>query len=337
MKQIMKIGTHNGAFHCDEVLACAMLKQLPEYKEAEIVRTRDQALLDECDIVVDVGGIFDPKTHRYDHHQKTFVDTVSSLIPDKPFETKLSSAGLVYVHFGKKLIAQLIEKPEDHDLTEKIFDKVYEKFMEEVDANDNGIATHDGKARYAVTTTLASRVANLRPHWNDPEQDFDKGFYKAMNLAWPELEERIHFYAKVWWPAREIVAKALENRFNVHSSGKILLLDNGGCPFKEHLYELEEEQGISGEILYVLFADQSGNWRVLAVGCKDEGFKSRLALPEEWRALRDQDLSDKSGIKDCIFAHASGFIGGNKTKEGALEMAVKSLKIQGIKVLENSS
>ena len=47
--------------------------------------------------------------------------------------------------------------------------------MEEVDANDNGIATHDGKARYAVTTTLASRVANLRPHWNDPEQDFDKG------------------------------------------------------------------------------------------------------------------------------------------------------------------
>ena len=45
---------------------------------------------------------------------------MSSLIPDKPFETKLSSAGLVYVHFGKKLIAQLIEKPEDHDLTEKI-------------------------------------------------------------------------------------------------------------------------------------------------------------------------------------------------------------------------
>ena len=48
----------------DWPLACAMLKQLPEYKEAEIVRTRDQALLDECDIVVDVGGIFDPKTHR---------------------------------------------------------------------------------------------------------------------------------------------------------------------------------------------------------------------------------------------------------------------------------
>ena len=64
MKQIMKIGTHNGSFHCDEVLACAMLKHLPDYKEAEIVRTRDQSILEKCDIVVDVGGVFDPKTHR---------------------------------------------------------------------------------------------------------------------------------------------------------------------------------------------------------------------------------------------------------------------------------
>ena len=53
---------------------------------------------------------------------------MSSLIPDKPFETKLSSAGLVYVHFGKKLIAQLIEKPEDHDLTEKIV-RILNKYL----------------------------------------------------------------------------------------------------------------------------------------------------------------------------------------------------------------
>jgi len=34
----MLIGTHNGTFHCDEVLACFMLKSLPEYKDAQIVR-----------------------------------------------------------------------------------------------------------------------------------------------------------------------------------------------------------------------------------------------------------------------------------------------------------
>ncbi|VDH92682.1 Hypothetical predicted protein, partial [Mytilus galloprovincialis] len=36
----MKIGTHNGSFHCDEVLACFLLKQLPTYKDAEIIRGR---------------------------------------------------------------------------------------------------------------------------------------------------------------------------------------------------------------------------------------------------------------------------------------------------------
>jgi uncharacterized UPF0160 family protein len=65
-----KIGTHNGTFHCDEVLACCMLRQLHEYKDAEIIRTRDQAALEECDIVVDVGGVYEPEKHRYDHHQR---------------------------------------------------------------------------------------------------------------------------------------------------------------------------------------------------------------------------------------------------------------------------
>lgn len=39
-------------------------------QDAEIIRTRDPAQLAECDIVVDVGGEFDPKKHRYDHHQR---------------------------------------------------------------------------------------------------------------------------------------------------------------------------------------------------------------------------------------------------------------------------
>ena len=36
--QAMLIGTHYGTFHCDEALACFMLKQLPEYKDAKIIR-----------------------------------------------------------------------------------------------------------------------------------------------------------------------------------------------------------------------------------------------------------------------------------------------------------
>ena len=152
----VKIGTHNGAFHCDEVLACSMLKLLPEYKDATIIRTRNPELLNTCDIVVDVGGVFDPSTHRYDHHQKTFIDSMASLKKGK-WVTKLSSAGLVYAHFGEKIISQVVGT-KDEALVKRIYDKVYEKFMEEIDAVDNGIATHDGTPRYHGNLNLLTVI-----------------------------------------------------------------------------------------------------------------------------------------------------------------------------------
>lgn len=48
-------------------------------------------------------------------------------------------------------------------------------------------------------------------------------------------------------------------------------------------------------------------------------------LVYRWRGIRDQALSDLSGIPGCIFVHAGGFIGGNASKEGALQMATKAL------------
>jgi hypothetical protein len=60
--------------------------------------------------------------------------------------------------------------------------------------------------------------------------------------------------------------KALEDRFDVHQSGRVIAFDCGGCPYKEHLYELEAEEGIAGFILYAVFPDQNGTWRVAAIG-----------------------------------------------------------------------
>lgn len=54
------IVTHSGSFHCDESLACFMLHQTGEFKGANIVRSRDPAIIDGGDIVVDVGAIYDP-------------------------------------------------------------------------------------------------------------------------------------------------------------------------------------------------------------------------------------------------------------------------------------
>ncbi|XP_058717179.1 MYG1 exonuclease [Poecile atricapillus] len=324
-----RIGTHDGTFHCDEALACFLLRLLPRYRDAEIVRTRDPQRLAACDVVVDVGGEYDPGRHRYDHHQRSFTESMRSLRPDKPWSTKLSSAGLVYCHFGSQILAGLLGQPEDGPVVTALYDKLYENFVEEVDAMDNGIAPAAGEPRYALSTTLSARVGHLNPRWNDPDQDTEAGFRRAMELAGSEFLQRLDFYHRAWLPARALVEEAVRHRFEVDASGQVLELSQGGCPWKEHLFQLERELALPKPLQLVLFPDRGGQWRVQSVPTAPHSFQSRLPLPEAWRGLRDEALSELAGIHGCIFVHASGFIGGNQTREGALEMARRALELGG--------
>jgi len=209
------IGTHDGTFHCDEVLACYMLKQLPEYRDADIVRTRDATLLDKCDIVVDVGGTFSHETKRYDHHQRSFTDSYHSLVPGKRWTTKLSSAGLVYVHYGQQIVQAIMRETAlgiSSEQVEEVFDRVYDDFIEEIDAVDNGVAQTDEAPRYRVSTTLSKRVGYLNPRWNEENIDISERFYVAMAMAGAEFRNRIKYYQHGWLPARDLVKKAVDNR-----------------------------------------------------------------------------------------------------------------------------
>ena len=76
-------------------------------------------------------------------------------------------------------------------------------------------------------------------------------------------------------------------------------------------------------MLYALYADLGGSWRIQAVPVTSNSFDSRKKLPADWCGLRDAELSAKAGIDGCIFIHASGFIGGHATREGAIAMAIK--------------
>ena len=72
---------------------------------------------------------------------------MKTLNPNKPWVTKLSSAGLVYLHFGHKVISQILKTTEKDDVTCKIYDKIYENFVQEIDAIDNGISQCDEEPR----------------------------------------------------------------------------------------------------------------------------------------------------------------------------------------------
>ncbi|PIN01906.1 putative metal-binding protein [Handroanthus impetiginosus] len=324
---VKRVGTHNGSFHCDEALGCFMIRLAKRFSDAHIVRTRDPQVLETLDAVLDVGGVYDPSRDRYDHHQKGFEEVFGH-----GFNTKLSSAGLVYKHFGKEIIAKELQVDEDHPDVHRLFLAIYKSFMEAIDAIDNGINQYDTDQppRYVNKTDLSSRVGKLNLDWIDPDQSAEKeneAFERAMALAGSEFLDTVRSHARSWLPARSIVMQCLEARLEVDPSGEIMVL-NRFCPWKLHLFELEEEMKIGPPIKYVLYQDdRSKSWRVQAVAIAPDRFESRKALPAQWRGLRDDELSKESGIPGGIFVHISGFIGGNQTYEGALAMAKAALKL----------
>ncbi|PNW87344.1 hypothetical protein CHLRE_02g118900v5 [Chlamydomonas reinhardtii] len=326
---MVKIGTHSGTFHCDEALGCWLLRQTPRFKDAEIVRTRDPEVLKDLDVVIDVGGEYDFPRLRLDHHQREFTEKFGH-----GFETtRLSSAGLVYRHFGREVLAGLLGWPLDHPELETVYLQVYRNFIEAVDAVDNGVGQYtvpSGTAPlYVNNTTLGARVASLNPRWNQPSDDATlyQQFLKAVELTGREFSEAVDWVARGWLPGRRPVAESLAARHSVHPSGKIILLLEY-CPWKDHLYDLERESGCVGEVLYCVYQDdRDKSYRVQCVSVGPGSFENRRSLPAAWRGVRDDALSELSGIPGCVFVHAGGFIGGNKTKEGALAMAVKALEL----------
>ncbi|XP_053679853.1 MYG1 exonuclease [Anopheles nili] len=330
---VVKIGTHDGIFHCDEVLACFMLQQLPRYASAEIIRTRDSKKLDTCDVVVDVGSTFDRDRHRYDHHQGTFNETMRSLRPELNIkrDVRLSSAGLVYAFFGEEVIQHVLKKQlniePDNECLLAVYKKIYDKLICEIDGIDNGVPMFEqGEPRYNISTHLSARVGAFNADWTDtaPAPDSLERFEKAKAYVGQEFINTVIYYAKSWWPARDVVAKALANRFALHESGEILELELF-CPWKEHLYQLEEEQGVVGKAKYVIYCTREDEWRIICVPVQPASFVCRKFLAKPWRGIRDEDLSMVCGIAGAKFVHQSGFIGGNKTHDGAVQMAIESL------------
>lgn len=314
----MKIGTHSGTFHCDEALAVYMLKTLPQWKDASVTRTRDPDTLEACDIIVDVSGQYDGTKH-FDHHQRGFEETF-----DAAHNTKLSSAGLVYKHFGKEIIANSSTVKENDDSMNLIYTKVYDEFIEGIDANDNGISAYgSAEPAFKIAISLPTMVAHLNPRWNEEHNDsiLDEKFTKASELVGHHFTDRVSYYTESWLPARSGVYNAISSR----QTPEIVVFETF-LPWKDHLFQIEKELQIENKILYVLYPDGKA-WRIQAVPKTITSFESRKALPEQWRGVRDDKLSEVSGIEGGIFVHASGFIGGNKTKQGALDMASKALHI----------
>ncbi|KAJ3437361.1 protein myg1 [Anaeramoeba flamelloides] len=327
-----RIAVHSGTFHLDDALSCYMIKLLPEYKNHTITRTRDETEINESDIVVDVGGIYDHEKKRYDHHQKGFNETYST-----EFKTKLCGAGMIYKHYGREILIEILglQKEEINEYNFKLLQtKVYRDFVEGVDGTDNGIPKFDTEVEqnYSSVNCLPKRIKRLNPSWREPEISSDSLFPQAIELAGKEFVDFVKYLWKNWIPAVDIVHSTIQKTLEQDPKSQILELPSP-MPFLEHLYREEKELEIPGQFKYVIFQSTRPNkqglkeWITRAVSKVNEPFVNRLSLHEDWRGLRNEELQNISKIEGAVFVHSSGFLGASKNHKSALELALKSLEI----------
>jgi len=344
------IATHSGTFQADEALGVWLLRQTAAYRNSPLIRTRDPKVYSTADIVLDVGGVYDHDRKMYDHHQREYGERFA---PTKRIRaggveeeeercTELSASGLIYRHYGREVVRNNYPGL-SHDDLELVYTRMYDNFLETIDAIDTGVEMVTGppgaRLVYGDSTGLSCCVGRLNPRWNEIDDndpnggppDITKRFEEASALCGAAFTNLLVPLVESTLPARAIVEKAVVERYALDASGEIALFPNGGLPWRTHLYDIEKEQGLSDEegggsssaplVKFVLYTDQAGMWRVQAVTVEGQAFENRLSLPQEWRGVRDGDLTEIAGIAGCKFCHAAGFIGGNETFEGALEMA----------------
>lgn len=306
-KRRFLIGTHDGVFHADEVVACAILTLLFGDEKIEFVRSKDMSYLSEkgCDLLVDVGQ------GSLDHHQPGGNGKRENGVP-------YASAGLVWRQFGKKLILRCCYKLYgDCSMShlESIFEEIDEKLIQKVDKEDNGIPT-DMHAFSFIPTFL--------PVYNSRYSNYDTSFKLALNVTIPILEHAI-FDSIEKIVAQKAISNMIKN--NVLIDNHILEIPSQNFPWLDSVccynntipYHEDSKQ-----IYFVIFPYSSKGWAAQCVPPSIESkFDQKVPFPKEWAGQTDK-LPEISGVKDATFCHNGCFFVRAKTKKGIISLCNKA-------------
>ncbi|PIT88922.1 MAG: metal-dependent hydrolase, partial [Candidatus Levybacteria bacterium CG10_big_fil_rev_8_21_14_0_10_36_7] len=194
------IVTHNSGFHTDDVFAVATLRII--FGEIEIIRTRDEEIIERADYVVDLGHIYDPDKNRFDHHQTEGAGKRGNGIP-------YASFGLVWKKFGP-------------DLSESdyVFEKFDQEIVQAIDASDNGFDVSRPIVEGVENFSIGQIIGLFQPTWKETKEDIDKSFSEAVLWA----EEIIKRKIKVLKDEDE-ATRIILNKYEQAPDKRLIILD----------------------------------------------------------------------------------------------------------------
>lgn len=292
---MVKVVTHNGRFHADDVFAIATLQLHLGVENVEVIRTRDEEVIADGDWVADVGGVYDPEHKRFDHHQIG--------APIRENGIPYAAFGLVWKHVGGAVAGN-----------QAIADDIERTLVMAIDAADNGVSLVRLTDHNIRPATLSDMVGLFCPARNSGE-DQDAAFLEAAAVARRIIECAIGHAAI----AVEMRISA-DQAYAAASDKRLLVFD---APMSRSLM-IEYP-----EVLYLVCPDDPAintNWIAVAIAKSKDTFEPRKRFPATWSGLRDEELARVSDIPDAVFCHRTGFLFVAGSKEGALTAAQKMLE-----------
>ena len=290
----MRVATHPGNFHADDVFAVAVLELV--HGELELVRTRDDETVAAADARVDIGGRSDAAAGDFDHHQRGGAGERANGI-------RYASFGLVWREFGSQLAGG-----------EDAATAIDERLVQGVDANDTGQTISTALVEGIRPMTVSGVIGAMNASWDEEltAEEEDARFAEAVALARGILEREIAG-AKAYRRGLDIVRSAIER---------------AGDP---RVIELERKASwhetvvtTAPDALYVVYPKSDG-WGMQAVPKALGSFENRKDLPEAWGGHSDDELAAITGVPDAMFAHGKGFYASARSREGILALARQAL------------
>lgn len=325
----MLIATHDGSFHADETLACAVISYL--YERCEVIRTRDPNLMETADIIIDVSGLNDDK--HFDHHSNEFNLT-------RPNGINYATAGLMWKKFGadylRKIAKEHLSEETRAELTDKIFlaaqERIDREIMYMVDLNDNGQLNSYLKDQVNPQSEGELRVMDeLNEFYRySPDIPYLVAMQNLPNVSGKEQDNNFMVTVKI---LKTLLISSSINALNTEIGiAKVLACYDGGEILIMH-EKLPWTQAVLAHFdtfnncKLAVYPDRKRGWRVQSLPfSKAERFKNKLSAPKSWRGLDDDKLDEATGLKGTIFVHRAGFTGGALDFDTNLEMARLWLK-----------
>src|SRR3954467_6155891 len=295
----MRVATHDGSFHADEVFALATLSLLGE--PLEIVRTRDRDVIAACEVRVDVGFRADPATGDFDHHQREGAgERPGGGVP-------YASFGLVWREHGAALCGGDAE----------VAARVDESLVQGVDANDTGQAFAEASEGGIRAMTVSGVVGAFNPTWEEdltPEAERAR-FDEALAIATALLRREIASAGAARRAGRLVAAAVEQSRA---ADPRVVALERN-VPWKEVVVTQ------APDAQFVVYPKRQG-WGLEAVPRELGSFANRRDLPVDWAGLDGPALAELTGVADALFAHAKRFLVVARSREGIDALAAQALR-----------